>query len=358
MKILYVSDCFTKLSVFDSQVHTLCNRHMEKNEVTLLTLCGFDEIKLNGKSNATYALVKALRLPKSFIPLLNKIDSLLFNKKKIFMDADIIHCRGHVGTAFAINVLRKYHLKKPIIADIRGEIVEEKKKQQGFLAGFFSRQALKLEKLVFNKSSFFFFVSQNMLEYYFGKYSFHKEKSAVFPTIVDEKRFYRSLEWRKEIRERLNLIDKFVFVYLGGTDYWQNINLIISRFAEISKKNKDLFLLLIVKNSDYVKKLVQESSLEANKVMILTLPYEEVGKYLNAADAGIIIRDDNIINYVASPTKINEYLACGLKIIDKLQDIDSEKQNEISEKYNFIPLNQILLEQQNIYSNLAKEFKC
>ena len=55
------------------------------------------------------------------------------------------------------------------------------------------------------------------------------------------------------------------------------------------------------------------------------IPYNEVGKYLNASDFGIIIRENNIINYVASPTKVNEYLVYWIKITNYFKEIRKNK---------------------------------
>lgn len=41
----------------------------------------------------------------------------------------------------------------------------------------------------------------------------------------------------------------------------------------------------------------------------------EVPEYLLAADYGLLIRENSITNYVASPVKFAEYLSCGLKVI-------------------------------------------
>ena len=45
------------------------------------------------------------------------------------------------------------------------------------------------------------------------------------------------------------------------------------------------------------------------------VPYIEVSDYLNAADIGIIIRNNDIVNNVASPIKFSEYISCGLPVI-------------------------------------------
>ena len=43
--------------------------------------------------------------------------------------------------------------------------------------------------------------------------------------------------------------------------------------------------------------------------------YHEVNSYLNAADAGFLLREQNPLNEVASPTKFAEYCLTGLPVI-------------------------------------------
>lgn len=58
------------------------------------------------------------------------------------------------------------------------------------------------------------------------------------------------------------------------------------------------------------------------------LPHSDSVAALTAADAGLCFRDDSIINQVASPTKIAEYLSAGLRVIytgriGVVEDLDS-----------------------------------
>lgn len=350
-KLLYVSDCFVNSTVFESQVHTICNEHSTDLDITLLALCNASEIKKDGLKNSNYKLVKYKKPPKLFVPFMQKVAMLTFKNLHLFKDADIIHCRGHIGTAFAINICKKYNLKKPIIGDIRGAVPEEILFKEGFAYKYFSYQAKQLEKFIFKNTDYFFFVSENMKTYYFNHYKFQTKNCSIFPTIVNEKYFYISKENRLTVKTNLGIVDKFVYIYVGGIDKWQNLDKVITSFAKKSENNKELFLLVITTEPDYVKKLIKELGVNIKNIFITTSKYEEVANYLNASDAGLIIRDKNIVNYVASPTKVNEYLACGLKIIDKLDEIGNKLYEK--ENMNYIPLKRIINKQNKIYQELG-----
>lgn len=64
MNILYISDSYLNLSVFMSQVHTICNYHSELNSVRLVVLCDHKEINMDNVKNAKYELIKIYRYPK------------------------------------------------------------------------------------------------------------------------------------------------------------------------------------------------------------------------------------------------------------------------------------------------------
>ncbi len=348
MNILYISDSYLDLSVFMSQVHTICNYHSKENKVKLLSLCSHRDIKLEKPVDAKYDLIKIYRYPKMFIPFINYLRAVTVDRKikEVLEWAEVIHCRGHVGSTFAINLLNKFNMQKTIIADIRGAIVEEIESKPSLLAKFYAQEAKKIENIVFEKSGYFFFVSENMQKYYKEKYNF-KQKSSVFPTIVNEEFFYQSEIFRKEYREKLKIEGRQVYIYVGGVDYWQNLNKILIKFNEINiKETNKYFFIVLTNNPSWVREFCKVNNINTDNFYIDSVAYKEVGKYLNASDYGVIIREKNIINYVASPTKINEYLACGLKIIGELGQIGINKKF-LEREYK--PINRIIAEQNEIF---------
>lgn len=351
MNILYISDSYLSLSVFMSQVHTLCNYHSELNQVKLIALCNHRDVKLDKPSDAKYELIKIYRYPKMFIPLINKLRaSTISNEiKKELEWADVVHCRGHVGSIFAINLLNKFNLKKPVISDIRGAIVEERESKRSKLSNFYSMQSRELEKAVFKSAHYFFFVSDNMQKYYREKYNF-KQGSAVFPTIVNEHLFYKCQALRNKYRDKLGIKDRFTYVYVGGADHWQNVDKMILKFNKININKPNMYFFIILTcDVKFVKKFCMNNDINVENFYIDSVAYSDVCKYLNASDYGVIIREENIMNYVASPTKINEYLACQLKVIDALDQIGIN-QRFLSQGYKSIK--KIVKEQNDVFLKL------
>lgn len=351
-KLLYVSDSFVDSTVFESQVHTICNEHTANFDVTLLALCNASEVKKEGLKDRKYTLVKYKKPPKLFIPFMQKIAMLTFKEIELFKRADVIHCRGHIGAAFAMNVCKKHNFTKPIIADIRGAIPEEIKLTGGVGSSIMAYWALKLEKFVFENAGYFFFVSKNMRDFYYNRYLYDKKISSIFPTVVNEDFFFKSQTLRQEIRSKLNIDDMFVYIYVGGVHKLQNIDKILIAFDKERKKNSKLYLIMIVSDMAVVRKLIKEIDIKEENIYINSLPYNLVGQYINAADAGLIIREENIVNYVASPTKVNEYLACGLNVVDKIDYIGQMKYSMANAKY--MSMDEIIKGQDEIYGKLFK----
>jgi glycosyltransferase involved in cell wall biosynthesis len=356
MKIVFVSDIYRETSVYESQVHTLCNAHAVSNEVHLINLAGYKSYFKPEIKGARYKSYKALRLPHFFVPRINRINSYIISTKieSVIENADVVHCRGQFGASYALNILDRLSLSKPVIADIRGVAAEEIAGVDGRESPFNYRQIIMMEAFVFERSTYYFFVSEPMKVYFSQKYCLDNTKSSVFPTIVDNDLFRMDAGWRKEYRARLNIQDKYVYAYVGGVDRWQNVDRILLRFHEVSAIDDSLVLLLIVTDLKYVHSILERHGINNDRIMVFSLPYSEVGKFLNAADAGIIVRDDILINRVSSPTKVNEYLACGLMIVDKLESIGHKMQRS-----SFIGIHktliEIIAEQQHIYERLRHE---
>ena len=79
---------------------------------------------------------------------------------------------------------------------------------------------------------------------------------------------------------------------------WQNNEMIIE-LAKIGFKVLNISRIKI-KHPNIINKFV---------------PYSEVPGYLSAGDISFIWRDKSIVNKVASPVKVSEYISCGLPII-------------------------------------------
>lgn len=364
MNLLYVSDCYTGSTIFYSQVHTLCNYHAGHCTVKLLCLCKPDELAADIVAGADYELHKVRRLPLAFIPESTSLNAYVDSRRELFAWADVVHCRGPIAAAYAIKALRVNRLDRPVIADIRGVMAEEIAQSKSRLRGIAAKAARRTENYVFANADYFFMVSENMKKHYTAIYPAIADRTTVFPTIVDERYFRKSAEIRQVMRDELGLAERTVYLYSGGVARWQNIGEILKGFVKTQKVQPKAFLIMLVRSVDYVKMLMDELDIDGANILVRGVPYEKVADYLNAADYGIIIRDNSIVNWVASPTKVNEYLACGLQFVTEVIEagfvVDADRWPT-----KYMPLTEIISQQQTIYRELvgnltvtAREKRC
>jgi glycosyltransferase involved in cell wall biosynthesis len=111
--------------------------------------------------------------------------------------------------------------------------------------------------------------------------------------------------------------NKVRFVYSGSTVKYQMIDetLLFFKYYHEKKNNSEL-LLLIRDNTELVEKKIKELELDPDSIIISFAPsLKELNDKLNACDIAIMLREENLLNYYAFPTKFAEYLASGLPVI-------------------------------------------
>ena len=159
----------------------------------------------------------------------------------------------------------------------------------------------------------------NSVTRYLDSLMAHRTKAprTVLPCCVMEEKFNRiDSASRMRIRAELGFTnDAKVVVYSGGVGGYQCTNELITLFKHIHEKDKSIQFLLLTGNLQYVQDKMRSIGLDEGCVKMLKCAPTEVSAYLQTADVGVILRDDDMVNRVASPVKIGEYLSSGLGII-------------------------------------------
>jgi|AMWB02.1.fsa_nt_gi glycosyltransferase involved in cell wall biosynthesis len=99
-----------------------------------------------------------------------------------------------------------------------------------------------------------------------------------------------------------------VAIYAGGSQKWQNIDLMMDAVA---RTGHDLPIVILTPDVPFFERKVAEHGL-AGRAKVLTVPKSAVYEQYLGADLGFVLRDDSIVNRAACPTKLVEYLACGV----------------------------------------------
>lgn len=121
---------------------------------------------------------------------------------------------------------------------------------------------------------------------------------------------------RLNVRKKLGISDRHVLCYCGGTDVWQCIPETLRIVASIRRLDPRVFFLFMTSgNVKPFQNNLEAVGKENEDYLVLSLRPEEVPHYLPAADVGFLIRANNPVNAVSSPTKLAEYLAAGVPVI-------------------------------------------
>jgi len=124
------------------------------------------------------------------------------------------------------------------------------------------------------------------------------------------------LEWRGATRTELEIPQQaHVYCYNGSLKPWQCPEKTIEFFKNELEKNAQSYLLILTHDVVGFQHLLQRACVPEESYTIMTVEHVDMYHYLAACDAGIIFREEHVINWTSRPTKILEYQAVGLPII-------------------------------------------
>lgn len=227
-------------------------------------------------------------------------------------DAKITHvyARSFIGSMWARRLAHK--LKAVSIFDVRGLVGQEKQLRAG--SSMRSRLLSYLELHEARKADRLGAVSTNLKQYLSRKAG--REDVTIIPSCFNENSFCFDLVARKELRNSFGLNENNILLcYSGGTDAWQRIGDLIVVLKKVCSADHRCKALFLTNKKDEVTDLLRKAAFPSDQALIHGCSHKEVHRYLSAADLGFIMRHDTIVNNVASPVKVAEYLACGLPVI-------------------------------------------
>ncbi len=99
-----------------------------------------------------------------------------------------------------------------------------------------------------------------------------------------------------------------VAIYSGGAQKWQNVDLMMDAMA---RARHDFSYVVLTPEIAFFERKAAEYALAGRLKVIAVRKSEVYGHYLQA-DLGFVLRDDSVVNRAACPTKLVEYLACGV----------------------------------------------
>lgn len=161
-----------------------------------------------------------------------------------------------------------------------------------------------LEKFSLNVVRYKIGISTYLFKHFEAKYNIKIDFNTVFimPCF--------NSELKEESFKTPGKYENNVFCYAGGIQAWQGFDKILEIYKAIEQSRNDVFLKIYSKDIEEAKKLIENSNIK--HYLVDCVPQSQMDRALADCKFGFIIREDDIINNVATPTKLGTYLANGV----------------------------------------------
>lgn len=294
-KIYYLTVEGISSSVFESQVYSLKKEFSKKENIDFNLFIG-QLIKSRISIKFFFNLLMDKRVQFFF---LNKDFNHLKTAHKIAKKIDttdaILHCRNIEAAYIGLLIKQKIIPNIKVIYDVRGYVEGEML--------FFKRNSKyevfrKINDALFSAESsiYYNFVSKDLYDLYNKKYNIPKNKVIFCNSGYNDAIF-------KFSTLKTDTSNKIKIIYIGGNQSYQNIDKIEQFFSTIDSGS------LTIVTSKPLKRKKSGVSYYHN------LTQEELNNLTNDFDYGVIYRNNQDFNKIATPTKVTEYWGKGLKVI-------------------------------------------
>lgn len=366
MNLIYIVHAEENTFVFKTQVLDYLKSINSKISITLVIFANYRnffkiETLKNELKHLPFKVIVFRSLP-SITKLFLNYDSYRFKKyilkNNYSKDNTILHCRGEIAAYIAIKSTSNYK----VLFDNRGLAVEEIESRQKFI---FKNKYKYIRKYALNYaglwSSAYSFVTSNLRNIMINKYMFDNSKRYIIvPTLVQTRDLNEGI--MLNVKNSIDYNENFIYmIYTGSSSNWQNYDQIFSVFYKLKKTIDNLKLIIL-----------SDKKISVNNKFVEDIYQYYVGSdivkyYLSLAKLGIIVRKDDLINFVAAPTKLSEYISYNLTVlyegkIGSLYDIGYYNDEIFNKIYDISELNSekikniILSVENNFSDNLINYF--
>jgi glycosyltransferase involved in cell wall biosynthesis len=231
----------------------------------------------------------------------------------------IVHGRSYLPTAIA-DLVATVVPRAKLVFDCRGMLGDEYVD-----AGYWTRDRLEYRLLKRYETRAFgraegVVVLTNALRRWIEEHGWFGRRTHVeaIPCCVDTNAFDYRPEARARLRRELGWEDDaLVLVYAGSLGSWYREDE-LARFAGIVRRRSSSpvkFLLLTAAKSDELVGFLRREGFDEASAAVRRVRPEEMPSWLSTADAGLSFIKSCFSKKGSSPTKVAEYLACGLPVV-------------------------------------------
>ena len=228
----------------------------------------------------------------------------------------IVHARSYVPAM--IGLVSKKMLRTRFIFDMRGMMADEKVDAGQWTHRSMSYRITKWAEKKMLENADAVVVLTEKIKAYLRRFAYIKARITVIPTCVDTRRFPpMSVPQRNNMRRAFGLSDdRLVVVYSGSLGTWYLFDKMVEFFKATKTSHSQAFFLILNRNErGYAEHILGKYGIEVADYMIKSLSPDDVHGYLWASDIGLSFIKPSFSKQSSAPTKLAEYLACGLPVI-------------------------------------------
>lgn len=214
-----------------------------------------------------------------------------------------IYVRTYASAIAAKELAKKTGAK--LVYSIRGADVAESLLGRNFRAYVIAAWSWICVKRAVRIANHLNAVSHTMAEWIWRKFG---RRASVLPCCIAQSA-------SSDLRQRGEREQSKTIIYSGGLSAWQKIDAIIALMKRISEVDDGIRFRFLTKDIETLRRKCEIAGLDNSRWSAKSCKQSDVADELRKADCGIILRDDTLVNQVASPIKVGEYLAAGLGII-------------------------------------------
>ena len=236
---------------------------------------------------------------------------------------DVLHCRVHVPAMIGA-IARKISRRKPkMLFDIRGLFPEEYT-DAGIWPenGWLFRTAKRLDKWLMKESDGFVVLTEKARQLLFAGSEVSGTDPAgrpvaMIPCCADLSRFSRNgSNTGAAVRKRLGVEKRTVAAYVGSFGGWYLSDELFDFLRVAREKDPNTFALILTqRDTEKVVARLKDLGFEDGDFLVESVRPPEIPDYLVAADYALSFIKHCYSKLGASPTKIAEYLSCGVPIV-------------------------------------------
>lgn len=226
----------------------------------------------------------------------------------IFKKISLIHVRSSIAGLIS-KCLRNF-VSFNLIFDMRGFWSEEKADRSGWSReGILFKFFKNLENNLLEVSDSVITLTKNAKDLILtGNPEMPEEKFTIIPTCTDLDLFKK--------KKVTSLDEDFTLGHIGSVHTAYDIDPILQLYKDLRNKFGHIRLLFINKDSHkYIKQKIDKLGLKKESIEIVRVDFLDIPNALKKIDFGCFYAKDNLSIKGSMPTKLGEFLACGVPVI-------------------------------------------